>query len=97
MPDSVTLMSLMGGNTLKGKWKLVQEENLVELDLQTAEIPPENQAKNPDGFKPQIYIAVLNGSGDRLEVLPMDRQSYKLFQESTKGKPRPKLIMLSKQ
>lgn len=87
---------LMGGNTLKGKWTFVKEENLVELDLQTAEIPPENQAKNPEGFKPTTYIAVLNESGDALEVLPMGREAYELLKEVSKGKKRQKLMVLRK-
>ena len=54
-----------GGNTLKGTWKFDKEAKIVELDLQTAEIAPENKDKNPEGFKPQTYIAIVEEGGTR--------------------------------
>jgi hypothetical protein len=86
-----------GGNTIKGTWKFFKEENLVELDLQTAEIPPENQEKNPEGFKPQTYIAVLNKDGDALEVLPFGRDSYDMVKKMEEtGHKRQKFMVLRK-
>jgi hypothetical protein len=86
----------MGGNTLKGTWKFDKAENLVELDLKTADIPAENQEKNPEGFKPQTYIVVVDPSGDSVEVLPMDRDAYNLLKEATKDKKRQKFMVLRK-
>ena len=86
----------VGGNTLQGTWKFFEEESLVELDLKTAEIPPENQEKNPDGFKPQTYVAIVSEGGDSIEVLLMGRESYGMMQEAMQGKKRQKFIVLRK-
>jgi hypothetical protein len=91
---SCTLVT--GGNTLKGTWKFDKEASLVELDLKTAEIAEENKAKNPEGFKPQTFVVVVEDGGDKLEVLPMPRESYEMVKEATKGKKRQKFMVLRK-
>ena len=85
-----------GGNTLKGTWKFDKEAKIVELDLQTAEVAPENKDKNPDGFKPTTYIAIVEDGGDKIEVLPIDRAGYEVVKDATKGKKRQKFFVLRK-
>ena len=52
--------------------------------------------QNPDGFKPQTYVVVVDPSGDSVEVPPMERASYNLLNEATKDKQRPKFMVLRK-
>jgi hypothetical protein len=95
--DKTCALATGSGNTLKGTWKFFKEEKLVELDLQTAEIAPENQEKNPEGFKPTTYIAVMNKDGDALEVLPFGRESYDMLKKMEEsGTKRQKFMVLRK-
>jgi hypothetical protein len=78
--------AIAGGNKFQGTWSFDKEQLEVQIDLKTAELTPEAEAQNPEGFKPRSWMASLDEDHTALRLAMVDRGPEK----DGKGAIRPR-------